>query len=88
MLMRDRYQFIAAMTQRGVSCRELAKWADCSFQFISQLRTGQDKSCTPALAARIEKALGVAPGFLFEPRSPARAPESYSGGRDASRVVA
>lgn len=68
MRLRDRYQLIGYMTQRGLSCRELGRWARCSGQMIGHLRTGEVATCTPALAARIEKALNVEPGALFEPR--------------------
>lgn len=68
MRLRDRYALIAYMTQRDLSCRELGRWARCSGQMIGHLRTGRSTTCTPALAARIEKALHVEPGTLFEPR--------------------
>lgn len=69
MLLKDRYQLIAFMTQRGLSVRELAHWSHCHPSTIGHLRTGHMKTCTPQLAARIEKALALEPGRLFEPKT-------------------
>lgn len=45
----------------------LARYAECSRQFISLLLLGKRTTCTPAMAARIEEALRVLPGTLFVP---------------------
>ena len=65
MRLRNRHELIARMEQRGLSVRELARWAACHPSMIGHLRTGLLSSCTPKLAARIEKALDVEPGTLF-----------------------
>lgn len=69
MRLRDRYDLIAYMELRNLSVRELAHWAHCHPSTIGHLRTGYMKTCKPILAARIEKALGVEPGLLFEPKT-------------------
>ena len=83
MRLRNRYELIARMEQRGLSVRELARWAACHPSMIGHLRTGVLSSCTPKLAARIEKALDVEPGTLFvEDRADRRASiVSHAGGR-------
>lgn len=65
MRLRNRHELISRMEQRGLSVRELARWAACHPSMIGHLRTGLLSSCTPKLAARIEKALDVEPGTLF-----------------------
>ena len=72
MRLRNRHELIARMEERDVSVRELARWAACHPSMIGHLRTGLLSSCTPKLAARIEKALGVQPGTLFEHPAPTR----------------
>lgn len=88
MRLRSRYDLIALMTQRSLSCAELARWAHCSKSTIGHLRSGAMLTCTPALAARVEKALACQPGQLFEPRTSIAMPESSSvslnTGRSAS----
>jgi helix-turn-helix protein len=69
MRLRDRYELIAYMEQRSLSVRELARWAHCHPSTIGHLRTGHMTTCSARLAARIEKALGVEPGRLFEPKT-------------------
>jgi transcriptional regulator with XRE-family HTH domain len=43
----------------------LARYVDCSRQFISMLAKGERQTCTPHVATRIEEALRVLPGTLF-----------------------
>lgn len=83
MRLRDRQQLIARMEQRHLSVRELARWAACHPSMIGHLRTGQLSSCSPKLAARIEKALAVEPGTLFEP--PVGVPPTSSVPPDGGR---
>lgn len=85
MRLKSRYELIALMTQRGLSCAKLARWAECSKSMIGHLRSGQIDTCTPALAARIEHALGCQPGALFESRTSIAVPESSSGSSTAVR---
>jgi DNA-binding Xre family transcriptional regulator len=85
MRLKSRYDLIALMTQRGLSCAKLARWADCSKSMIGHLRSGQIDTCTPALAARIEHALGCKPGELFESRTSTATSKSSIGARTAGR---
>lgn len=87
MRLRSRYDLIALMTQRNLSCAELARWSRCSKSTIGHLRSGAMATCTPALAARIEKALGCHPGRLFETRTSSSVPESSSVSRDDGRAL-
>jgi plasmid maintenance system antidote protein VapI len=66
MRLRSRHDLIACMEQRHVSVRELARWVACHPSMIGHLRSGLLSSCSTQLAVRIEKALGVDPGTLFE----------------------
>lgn len=85
MRLRSRYDLIALMTQRNLSCAELARWSRCSKSTIGHLRSGAMLTCTPALAARVEKALGCQPGQLFDTRTSIVVLESSSVGLDAER---
>lgn len=58
----------AQIDYSGLDCARIAERADCSRQMISFLKTGRYKSCTPRLAAKIERALDVPPGTLFTVR--------------------
>lgn len=44
----------------------LARFAGCSRQFIHMLLTGERSTCTPEVAKRIEEAMRVLPGTLFD----------------------
>ncbi len=68
MKLRDRNMLKAAMAQQHYTIRETAALAKCSPQMIGHLRAGTKTSCSPELAVRIEKALRVSPGALFEAR--------------------
>jgi plasmid maintenance system antidote protein VapI len=87
MRLRSRYDLIALMTQRNLSCAELARWSHCSKSTIGHLRSGAMATCTPALAARIEKALGCQPGRLFEPRTSSRLLESSTVAQNDGRAL-
>lgn len=88
MRLRSRYDLIALMTQRQLSCAELARWARVSKSTIGHLRTGAMTTCKPSTAARIEKAIGCQPGRLFEPRTSIGMPESSSVALDTGRAGA
>lgn len=45
-----------------------AEYSGCSRQFISQLASGDRKSCTPKLAMAIEDVLGAPRGTIFSPK--------------------
>lgn len=54
--------------RQGMTCVELGRAAGVSKQFISRLRRKHDDTCKPETAERIERALGVPAGALFEAR--------------------
>ena len=56
--------FIAA---RGVKQSTLARNALCSPSLVSMLARGTRRKCDEGIAQRIEEALGLAAGTLFEP---------------------
>lgn len=60
----------AWLDYRDMSYADLAGYVGCSKQFIGYLATGKKKTCTPALAERIEQVLLPAP----EKRSPTELP--------------
>ncbi|WP_448434560.1 helix-turn-helix domain-containing protein [Mycolicibacterium setense] len=53
------------MEDKDMSQARLGRHAECSRQFIHKLVSGQARTCTPAVAHRIEEALGVLPKTLF-----------------------
>jgi transcriptional regulator with XRE-family HTH domain len=55
------------MEARNVSQYQLAEYANCSRGFISHLIAGRKTTCTPVLAERIARALGVSVELLFVP---------------------
>lgn len=55
----------ALMDQRGLSGRRLAHNARCTEGMIRHLLTGRNKSCTPGLARRICKELGLSDESLL-----------------------
>jgi len=73
----------ALAQQEGLSYRDVADGADCSYGFIGHLVAGR-RSCSPELAERIAEVLGVPVGVLFAPDAPS------GGGRNAltSRTAA
>lgn len=63
---RDRTVIATWMRENDMSQSRLARRAECSRQFIHQLLHGVRTACTPIIAERIEEALDVIPGTLFE----------------------
>lgn len=53
------------MDSADFSQARLARYAECSRQFIHKLVSGQSRTCTPVVGERIEEALRVLPGTLF-----------------------
>lgn len=54
------------MAAGDFSQARLARYAGCSRQFIHLLVTGQRTTCTVEVARRVEEAMRVLPGTLFE----------------------
>lgn len=67
MRVRDHELLARYMADRDMSQARLGRYAECSRQFIHQLTSGAKNTCTPAVAKRIEEALGVLEGTLFMP---------------------
>jgi plasmid maintenance system antidote protein VapI len=61
----------AFMDERKVSNNDVALAAGVGRTFISALVNGRRSSCTPQVAARIERFLGVPEGVLFVARTSA-----------------
>lgn len=76
---------VDAMRDAETSNRALADKAGCSGPHISQLRTGHVRSAVDDLAARIETALNVTPGTIFDTVVTRRVPDPSSS---PSRTVA
>lgn len=71
MKLRDKQLLRNYLEHRDMTQARLARYAEVSRQFISQLLSEDDwgkNTCTPAVAERIEEALGLIPGTLFEPK--------------------
>jgi hypothetical protein len=68
MRLRSRHALIAAMAAQHFTLKDVGLLAGCDSSMIGHLKTGHCETCTPALAVRIEKALRVPPGALFEPK--------------------
>lgn len=84
MKLRDRKLLKRYMDDRDMTQARLGRHADCSRQFIHMLVSGEKKTCTPMVAKRIEEALGVLEGTLFDPKESSDAGrESRSSGRAA-----
>jgi hypothetical protein len=58
--------------------------AHCHKSMIGQLASGHRKSCSPDLAGRIARCLGVPRGLLFDERASAASGHIISGERIAS----
>jgi transcriptional regulator with XRE-family HTH domain len=73
----------ALTKQEGLSYRDIADGADCSYSFIGHLVAGR-RNCSPELADRIAEVVGVPTGVLFAADAPS------GGGRNAltSRTAA
>lgn len=71
MQLRDPKLLAAYMEHEDFTQQRLAKFAECSRQFVYMLLHGERRGCTPLVAKRIEEALRVLPGTLFvERKSP------------------
>lgn len=68
MKLRDHKLLVRYMEARDMSQARLGRYAECSRQFIHMLASGEKNTCTPAVARRIEEALDVLEGTLFEPK--------------------
>ncbi|OFB37980.1 hypothetical protein BA059_16665 [Mycolicibacterium sp. (ex Dasyatis americana)] len=76
MQLRDLDLLLDYMEDKDMTQARLGRHAECSRQFIHKLVSGQVRTCTPAVAQRIEEALGVLPKTLFVDRkSPTTRPE-------------
>lgn len=63
----------------------LARYAGCSRQFIHMLISGERTTCTVEIGRRIEEAVRVLPGTLFDPSvSPDARPTVKRSGRSAA----
>jgi len=65
MQLRDLEVLLNYMEDKDMSQARLGRHAECSRQFIHKLCSGKVRTCTPAVAQRIEEALGVLPKTLF-----------------------
>lgn len=75
MKLRDRALLAAYMEQKDFSQARLGRYAECERQFIWALLHGDRNTCTDKVAERIEEALGLINGTLFESnKSPERRP--------------
>jgi plasmid maintenance system antidote protein VapI len=68
MQLRDRNRLAAAMASKHYNATDLARLIPCHRSYIGHLLTGERKSCSPKMAVKIERALHVEPGWLFEAR--------------------
>jgi plasmid maintenance system antidote protein VapI len=75
MKLRDNELLGQYLEHKDMTQARLARYVECSRQFISQLVNGHKNTCTPDVAKRIEEALDLIPGTLFDPK------ESYSAGQ-------
>jgi hypothetical protein len=66
MKLRDRELLAAYMAQKDFSQARLGRYAECKRQFIWALLHGDRNTCTEGVAKRIEEALGLLKGTLFE----------------------
>lgn len=66
MRVKDRDLLTRYMKERDMSGARLGRFAGVSRQFIYKLMDGDKTSCTPTVAKRIEEALQVLEGTLFE----------------------
>jgi transcriptional regulator with XRE-family HTH domain len=71
----------ATIQQRNLSYADVAEMADCHKSMIGQLASGHRTSCTPELAERIARCLGVPRGLLFVERASAVSGSGVSGER-------
>lgn len=65
MQLRDPNLLADYMRAQKFSQARLARYAECSRQFIWALLNGDRNTCTKEVGTRIEEALSVLPGTLF-----------------------
>lgn len=65
MQLRDADLLADYMAAQKFSQARLARYAECSRQFIWALLNGDRNTCTKEVGTRIEEALSVLPGTLF-----------------------
>jgi transcriptional regulator with XRE-family HTH domain len=65
MRLRDPDLLARYMENADFNQARLARYAECSRQFISLLLKGERRTCTEKIADRIEEALRVLPNTLF-----------------------
>ncbi|TLK56277.1 helix-turn-helix transcriptional regulator [Glutamicibacter sp. V16R2B1] len=63
----DAYRNGSPIDPRKITQRSLARRADVSQAFISQLASGKKTSCKPETAERIAEVIGVDVTVLFDP---------------------
>ena len=73
MKLRDPKRLADYMAASDFSQARLARYVGRSRQFIHQLLNGEKSTCTNEVGDRIEEALRVLPGTLFERREPTTA---------------
>lgn len=83
MKLRDPELLAGYMQMNDFTQARLGRYAGVSRQFIHMLVTGEKKTCTPAVGARIEEALRVLPGTLFAPNESPHARPVVKAGRAA-----
>lgn len=66
--LRDAQLLVRWMGEKDMTQARLARYAECSRQFINQLVKEGRNTCTPFIAHRIEEALGLVEGTLFDHR--------------------
>lgn len=71
------------MAAGDFSQARLARYVGCSRQFIHLLLTGQRSTCTVEVARRIEEAMRVLPGTLFEASMSTQREQVATAGRTA-----
>jgi DNA-binding XRE family transcriptional regulator len=83
MKLRDPALLAGYMQMNDFTQARLGRYAGVSRQFIHMLVTGEKKTCTPAVGARIEEALRVLPGTLFAPNESPQTRPLVKAGRAA-----
>lgn len=66
MRLKNRKLLADYMAANDFTQARLARYASCSRQFVHMLISGERTTCTAHVAQRIEEAVRVLPGTLFE----------------------
>lgn len=91
MKLRDKQLLRDYLERKDMTQARLARYAEVSRQFISQLLSEDDwgkSTCTPAVAKRIEEALDLLPGTLFDPKESPTNRQNASGSGRKTRAAA